>query len=346
MTISQPDILFDTCGRPLQSLRISVIDRCDLRCNYCMPEEQYVWLPRQEILRFEEIERLVGVFAKLGVKKVRLTGGEPLLRRNLENLVERVSHLNGIDDLALTTNATQLESMALPLRQAGLQRITVSLDTLQRDRFKAFARRDELDSVIAGIRAAASVGFQSVKINTVVMKDFNDDELLSMIEFGKEVGAEVRFIEYMDVGGATRWKMEKVVSKSDILCQLEEHCGPVQADEPQGSAPAQRFRLADGTALGIIASVTEPFCSTCDRGRITADGMWYLCLYGQTGLDLKQLLREEAADEELAAAIRQSWQGRDDRGAEVRAGIADRSALFQVEELKEDPHREMHTRGG
>jgi cyclic pyranopterin phosphate synthase len=336
----------DTLGRSLRSLRLSVIDRCDLRCNYCMPEEKYVWLPRQQILSFEELERLVRTFTGLGVDRLRLTGGEPLLRRDIVDLVRRLSAVPGIEDVALTTNATQLASLASGLREAGLHRVTVSLDSLRRERFKELTRRDELERVVGGIRAAAASGFRSLKINSVVMKGFNEDEVCDLVDFGREVGAEVRFIEYMDVGGATRWQMDRVYAKTEILAALESRFGPIVEAEPQSAAPARRYRLPDGTTVGIIASVTEPFCQSCDRGRVTADGMFFKCLYGQDGLDLKSLLREGAADAELATALRQCWSARTDRAAEERAGSSDRNALFQIDELKQDPHREMHTRGG
>ncbi|NKB71854.1 MAG: GTP 3',8-cyclase MoaA [Candidatus Latescibacteria bacterium] len=338
--------LLDRRGRPLGSLRVSVIDRCDLRCNYCMPEEEYTWLPTADILTFDEIERLVGVFVGLGAGKVRLTGGEPLLRGRLTELVERLAVLPGLEDLALTTNATQLARFAQPLQRAGLQRVTVSLDSLQPDRFKALTRRDTLDRVLEGIRAGGAAGFAEVKINTVVMRGFNDDELIGLIEFGRQVGAQVRFIEYMDVGGATQWALGRVFSQAEILDRLQAYYGKIEPVGPQGSAPAQRFQLPDGTRFGIIASVSEPFCQACDRSRLTADGMWYLCLYAQGGIDLRQALRQGATSAELEAQIAQVWSGRLDRGAEERSGNADRGALYQVEELQQDPHREMHTRGG
>ncbi len=340
------DTLQDQLGRPLSSLRISVIDRCDLRCSYCMPEEDYAWLSHQDILSFDEIEQLVDAFTRTGVRRVRLTGGEPLLRGQLVELIERLAQNLRLEDLALTTNATQLERWAVPLRQAGLQRVTISLDSLRPERFAALTRRDVLDQVLAGIRAAAEAGFQNLKINTVVMRGFNDDEIIALIEFGNEVGAEVRFIEYMDVGGATQWSMGEVFPKDEILARLEACYGAVQVAGEQGAAPAQRFLLPDGTHLGIIASVTEPFCRACDRSRLTADGMWYLCLYAHSGIDLKKILRQGGSSDDLIAAIRKTWQQRADRGAEERLESPARSVLYQVEELKADPHREMHTRGG
>ena len=338
--------LLDRHGRPLGSLRLSVIDRCDLRCNYCMPEEDYTWLPTADILSFDEIERVVGAFVGLGAGKVRLTGGEPLLRGRLPQLVERLAVLPGLEDLALTTNATGLARWARPLRRAGLQRVTVSLDSLQEDRFKALTRRDALAQVLEGIRAGAEAGFDELKINTVVMRGFNDDEIVSLIEFGREVGAQVRFIEYMDVGGATQWSLGRVFTQADILARLEAYYGKVEAVGEQASAPAQRFRLPDGTCFGVIASVSQPFCRACDRSRLTADGLWYLCLYAQGGIDLRRALRRGVSSEELALQIAQVWSQRRDRGAEERSGQPDRGALYQVEELQQDPHREMHTRGG
>src|SRR5437016_4573533 len=246
------DVVHDTLRRPLASLRLSVTDRCNLRCRYCMPEDDYAWLPRTSILTFEEIERLTGVFAGL-------------------------------------------------------------------------------------------------KLNAVVIRGFNDDELTDLIEFARAHDAEVRFIEYMDVGGATRWSRDQVVSQQDMLDVLARRYGAIEPVRPTGDdgrAPAERFRLADGTTFGIIASVTAPFCRTCDRSRITADGTWFLCLYAGAGIDLREPLRRGAPDEELASLIRETWQGRKDRGAEERLGVADRGALYRIESLRADPHREMHTRGG
>jgi cyclic pyranopterin phosphate synthase len=343
---AQATAFLDRMDRPLSSLRVSVVDRCDLRCTYCMPEDDYAWLPKKDILSLDEVATLVDAFAESGVVKVRLTGGEPLLRKGLTELVRHLARNPRIEDLALTTNATQLARFSAPLCAAGLQRVTVSLDSLVPDRFAKLTRRPVLDQVLSGIRAAASENFEELKINTVVMKGFNDDELVDLIEFGREVGAEVRFIEYMDVGGATQWTKEKVVSRMDILAHLEDHYGRVIVEDDQGSAPAQRFVLANGTRFGIVASVTKPFCSACDRSRLTADGMWYLCLYGQDGMALKEILRSGGSRDELVAAIQYGWEQRADRGAEERLATPSRGVFYQVEELKLDPHREMHTRGG
>jgi len=341
-----PDAVRDTLQRPLESLRLSVTDRCNLRCRYCMPEDEYVWLPRASILTFEEMTRLVRVFADLGVRKVRLTGGEPLLRHDLPALVRMLAAVPAVDDLALTTNGLLLAQQAAALRAAGLQRVTVSLDTLRPERMLAFAKSARHADVLAGIRAARDAGFDRLKLNTVVIRGFNDDELVDLLEFGRAADAEVRFIEYMDVGGATRWSADQVVSQRDMLEALTRRYGPITTLAGDGRAPAERFRLADATTFGIIASVTAPFCRTCDRSRVTADGTWFLCLYAGKGVDLREPLRGGATDEELAALIRATWQGRTDRGAEERLGVADRGALYRIDSLRADPHREMHTRGG
>lgn len=338
-------MLLDQFQRPLRNLRLSVTDRCNLRCSYCMPEPEYVWLPREDILQFEEIERLVDVFLHLGVDKLRLTGGEPLLRRNLPALVERLTARSGIRDLAMTTNGVLLAPQAQALADAGLHRLTVSLDTLQADRFQQLTRSHDLPRVLEGIAVAAPL-FPGLKIDTVVIRGTNDDELVDLIEFGRGYGAEVRFIEYMDVGGATQWSMERVVSRSEILAGLAVHYGPIAPVQESSSAPADRYRLPDGTVFGIISSTTEPFCEDCDRSRLTADGMWYLCLYAPVGLDLRGSLREGATPDALAALIGATWEARRDRGAEARLAGRDRAPLIPIESLRRDPHLEMHTRGG
>ncbi len=340
------ELVHDALHRPLGSLRLSVTDRCNLRCRYCMPEDEYVWLPRTSILTFEEIARLVGVFARLGVDKIRLTGGEPLLRHDLPALVQMIARDRRITDLAMTTNGLLLASQAAPLRAAGLARVTVSLDTLRPDRMLAFAKSPRHADVLEGIAAARQAGFAKLKLNAVVIRGFNDDELADLIEFARGHDAEVRFIEYMDVGGATRWSQDQVVTQQEMLELLGRRYGAIEPLTADGRAPADRFRLADGTTFGIIASVTAPFCRTCDRSRITADGTWFLCLYAGQGIDLRKPLRHGASDQELGALVRDAWQGRTDRGAEERLGVADRGALYRIESLKADPHREMHTRGG
>jgi cyclic pyranopterin phosphate synthase len=335
----------DRHQRPLRNLRLSVTDRCNLRCSYCMPEADYVWLPREDILHFEEIERLVDVFLDLGVDKVRLTGGEPLLRRDVPELVRRLAARPRIADLAMTTNGVLLAAHARTLKDAGLHRLTVSLDTLDAARFKALTRSDELDRVLAGIAEAAPL-FQGLKIDTVVIRGVNDDELVPLLEFGARHQAEVRFIEYMDVGGATHWSMDRVVSRREMLERLAAHYGSTEPIVESSSAPADRFRLPDGRRFGIISSTTEPFCHACDRSRLTADGLWYLCLYAPRGTDLRKALRSGASDDELAEIIRSTWMRRADRGAEARLASGDRSSLIPLDRLRTDPHLEMHTRGG
>jgi cyclic pyranopterin phosphate synthase len=338
--------LRDGFGRPLRSLRISVTDRCNMRCRYCMPEQQYVWLPRQSILSFEEIDRLVGIFTALGVEKLRLTGGEPLLRHDLPKLVALLRRHPELRDIALTTNGILLARHATDLRAAGLDRVTVSLDTLRPHRMLEFARSAQHSDVLQGIRAAQAAGLAPIKLNVVVIGGYNDDEITDLIEFGRRQGAEVRFIEYMDVGGATRWSMEQVVSQREILETVGRHYGPITAVDQPDSAPAERFALPDGTEFGVIASTTAPFCRTCDRSRLTADGTWLLCLYGEDGLDLREMLRDGSSDAVIAGRIAEAWRARTDRGAEERAQAPDRRALYQLESLRADPHREMHTRGG
>lgn len=336
----------DALGRPLRNLRISVTDRCNLRCQYCMPEEEYTWLPREDLLQFEEISALVEIFAELGVDKIRLTGGEPLLRRDLSALVRMLVAKPLIRDLAITTNGVLLAEHAQALSDAGLHRVTVSLDTLRPERFKQLTRRDALAQVLEGIERAGRAGFKGLKLNAVVVQGTNDDELVDLVDYGRRVGAEVRFIEYMDVGGATLWSMDKVLPREGILERLQRSYGAIEPVVAEVSAPADRFRLSDGTVFGIISSTTAPFCRACDRSRLTADGMWYLCLYAKAGTDLRGPLRRGASHDELKSLIVPAWQGRTDRGAEERLGLKQRSPLVQVGDLRKDPHLEMHTRGG
>ena len=335
----------DVHGRPLRNLRLSVTDRCNLRCQYCMPEEEYLWLPREDILHFEEIELLVDLFLDLGVDKVRLTGGEPLLRRDLPDLVARLARRDRIRDLAMTTNGVLLKGAAEDLKRAGLHRITVSLDTLDRERFKQLARFDELDRVKAGLEAAATC-FPGFKMDTVVIRGVNDEEMIPLLDYAGTLGAELRFIEYMDVGGATHWTTSQVFSLSDMLARVADHYGPVTPIEERSSAPADRFRLPSGQIFGIIASTTQPFCADCDRSRLTADGLWYLCLYAARGIDLRGPLRGGAGPASLKELITGVWHARTDRGAEHRVAARERSTLIPLTALKRDPHLEMHTRGG
>jgi cyclic pyranopterin phosphate synthase len=339
-------VIRDTFARPLRNLRLSVTDRCNLRCAYCMPEEEYAWLPRADILTFEETARLIDVFADLGVDKVRLTGGEPLLRKNLAHLVKLIAAESRIRDLAITTNGILLGQEAQALRDAGIHRVTVSLDTLKPDRFQALTRRDSFAQVLEGIETVRAMRWPGLKLDTVVMRGVNDDELVDLMEFARRMFAEIRFIEYMDVGGATRWSMDKVVSRAEILERLRARYGRIEDILEASSAPADRFRLADGLTFGIISSTTAPFCSSCDRSRLTADGQWLLCLYATTGMDLRKPLRDGTSKDDLSDLIRSSWTARRDRGAEDRLLLTDRQPLVQITELKAKPHLEMHTRGG
>jgi cyclic pyranopterin phosphate synthase len=339
-------VVQDVHQRALRNLRISVTDRCNLRCAYCMPEEDYVWLPRAQILHFEEVSALADIFLDLGVDKIRLTGGEPLLRRDLGALIRLLAGKPRLRDLAITTNGVLLAEQAGSLKEAGLHRVTVSLDTLRPDRFTALTRRANHAQVLEGIAAVPAAGFAGTKLDTVVLRGVNDDELADLIEYGKTVPAEIRFIEYMDVGGATRWSMDKVVSRTEMLEMLGRRYGQIEPVVEESTAPADRYALPDGTVFGIISSTTEPFCASCDRSRLTADGMWYLCLYAQQGIDLREPLRRGGSRDELKALIIDGWKRRADRGAEQRLRLRDRTPLVQIGRLREDPHLEMHTRGG
>ena len=313
-----------------------------------MPEREYVWLPRADVLSYEEIGSIVDVLLDAGVDKVRLTGGEPLARADLPLLVRMLADKPALRDLSLTTNGVLLAEQAVALKRAGLGRVTVSLDTLRPDRFHALTSRDAHGDVLAGIQAARDAGLGPLKIDTVVMRGQNDDEIADLLAFGREVGAEVRFIEYMDVGGATRWAPSAVVSRAEVLAAIARAHGGVEPAPTgaRGSDPAERFVLRDGTRFGIIASTTAPFCRACDRARLTADGIWLSCLYAREGVDLRALLRGGGGPAAVAAAIARAWEQRADRGAEERLFAAGRGPIIPVEALRRDPHLEMHTRGG
>jgi GTP 3',8-cyclase len=331
-----------------------VTDRCNLRCSYCMPETDYRWLPRGALLDYDEITRLVDRFVELGVDRVRLTGGEPLLRRDLASLVRRLVARPELREVALTTNGLLLAAQAQALAEAGLSRLTVSLDTLDPVRFEKLTargpkpiRRREHRAVLEGIAEARRVGLGAdLKIDTVVIRGMNDDEIADLVAFGRDEAVEVRFIEYMDVGGATQWSGEQVVTREAILAAVRARHGAVHPVPGRGSAPAERFALSDGTTFGVIASTTAPFCGACDRSRLTADGTWYHCLYAARGVDLKTPLRRGDDDEALARLLATQWQARRDRGAEERVGLADRGSFVPIEALRADPRLEMHTRGG
>lgn len=344
------DSVADVFGRPLRSLRLSVTDRCNLRCKYCMPEQDYVWLPREDVLTYEEMATLTGYFTDLGVDRVRLTGGEPLLRRDLSRLIRLLLQNRLVTEIALTTNGILLAEQAEALYEAGLHRVTISLDTLRPERFRQLTRRDEYARVMEGIESVGRAGFTGLKLDTVAIRGFNDDELVALIEFAKQVQAEVRFIEYMDVGGANDWSQQQVFSRTEMLTLLSRHYGVIEPMLERGAAPAQRYLLPDGTTFGIIPSTTTPFCATCDRSRVTADGMWYRCLYATTGTDLRTPLHAGAQADEMRALLRAGWEGRSDRGAEERKALERDGlrvgGLIGIEKLRENPHLEMHARGG
>jgi cyclic pyranopterin phosphate synthase len=308
----------DIFQRPIRDLRISVTDRCNFRCSYCMPFDEYKWMDRQEVLRFEEIERLARVFVSLGIEKIRLTGGEPLVRRNLHTLVGRLATIQGLD-LTLTTNGALLAEQAHELRAAGLQRVNVSIDTLRPNRFKELTKRGELDKVLDGLFTAKKVGMAPIKINAVVIRGLNDDEILDLVTLARDNGFEMRFIEYMDVGNANAWSLEKTVTKREILDIVHARFPVREVGRANGSAPAVDYEFLDGAGqIGIIGSVTEPFCSSCTRVRLTADGKLVTCLFAESGFDLKTMLRSGASDGELEERIAAIWAGRTDRYSDIR----------------------------
>lgn len=310
-----------------------------------MPEADYVWLPRTELLTFEELGRIVDAFIDRGVTRVRITGGEPLLRRGLPELVAMLAARPALRDIALTTNGVRLAAHAHALREAGLRRVTVSVDTLRAETFRTLTRSADHAAALEGIAAARRVGLP-VKLNTVVIRGVNDDELPDLLAFAEQHAAEVRFIEYMDVGGATHWSADAVVPREEILARITAARGPVTPLAGRAHAPAERFQLGDGMRFGVIASTTAPFCGTCDRSRLTADGAWFTCLYATRGIDLKGPVRGGATGAQLAALIHARWASRDDRGAELRRAEAIRGPLHSLPMLRKNVHLEMHTRGG
>jgi cyclic pyranopterin phosphate synthase len=311
-----------------------------------MPEKAYTWIPKQSLLTFEEISVLVDHFGALGVERYRLTGGEPLLRKDLPELIRMLTHKQHVRDLSLTTNGVFLAKLAPVLYDAGLHRITLSLDTLDKQRFERISGRDELEAVLTSLDTIQKIGFVGTKLNMVVVRGLNEDEIVPMFEFAKRTKCEIRYIEYMDVGGATRWRAESVVSGKEVLQIISAAHGPVRRLEKNERHPADRFATRDGTVFGIVSSTTKPFCGDCDRSRITADGQWLLCLYARSGIDLRAHLRSGATGREIQTTILSAWKLRQDRGAEERLDLASRGPLYPLEELQESPHLEMHTRGG
>jgi cyclic pyranopterin phosphate synthase len=311
--------VLDLLKRPMRDLRISVTDRCNFRCAYCMPFDEYIWIERQEVLSFEEIERLARLFLQFGIEKIRLTGGEPLVRKDLDRLIHRLANLDGIKDLSLTTNGALLLEQADRLYQSGLRRINISIDSLKPDRFQALTKRGNLSEVLSGLFAAKKAGFAPIKINAVIIRGTNDDEILDLVEFARSNSFEMRFIEYMDVGNANAWTLEKTVTKKEILDRVNSRFPVREIGRANGSAPAVDYEFLDGAGeIGIIGSVTEPFCSSCTRIRLTADGKLVTCLFAESGFDLKKLLRSGVSDDEIAGHIQAIWGGRTDRFSDLR----------------------------
>jgi cyclic pyranopterin phosphate synthase len=314
----------DVFVRPLHDLRVSVTDRCNFRCVYCMPKEvfgkDFQFLPRAEILSFEEIERLVRVFVGLGVRKVRLTGGEPLVRRNIERLVEMLAKVSDLD-LTLTTNGSLLASKARMLRDAGLKRVTVSLDSLDDAVFKSMNDVDfPVARVLEGIDAAEAAGLAPVKVNMVVKRGLNDDSILPMARHFRGTGRILRFIEYMDVGSSNGWRLNDVVSAREIIATIDRELPLEPIGKNYPGEVAERWRYRDGTGeIGVIASVTQAFCADCTRARLSADGSLYTCLFATQGHDLRPLVRGAATDAEIADAVAAIWTARDDRYSELRS---------------------------
>ncbi len=314
----------DQLGRPMRDLRVSVTDRCNFRCTYCMPREvfgrDFQFLPRQELLTFEEITRVVRVFARCGVRKVRLTGGEPLARRHVERLVRMLAGIDGIDDVAMTTNGSLLARKAVALRAAGLRRITVSLDSLDDAVLRAMSDVDiTVRQVLEGVEAARAAGFVPIKLNVVVRRGVNDDGVVELARYGRDQGHTVRFIEYMDVGTTNGWTLQDVVTASEIVQRLGAEWPLEPLESLYGGEVATRYRYRDGAGeVGIIASVTRPFCQTCTRARLSPVGELYTCLFAGQGRDVRSLLRSGADDTELEAFIRGTWRARSDRYSERR----------------------------
>ena len=315
----------DLRGRELRDLRVSVTDRCNLRCTYCMPREvfgtDFPFLERDELLTFEEIARLVRVMVGLGVEKVRLTGGEPLLRRDLPELVGMLAGIEGLRDLALTTNAVLLPRYADELAAAGLDRVTVSLDALDDATHRAVADADvPVASVLAGIDAALAAGLGPVKVNTVLQRGVNDGEVEALAAFGRDRGVTVRFIEFMDVGTTNRWRRDRVVPAAEVVARISARWPLEPLDPVRPGEVAERYRYVDGAGeVGVIASVTRPFCGTCTRARLSAVGELFTCLFAATGTDLRTALRAGGDDDAVLAAIGGVWAARDDRASELRA---------------------------
>ncbi|MFS0576020.1 GTP 3',8-cyclase MoaA [Sporosarcina sp. 179-K 3D1 HS] len=317
------EAILDKLGRPIRDLRISVTDRCNFRCSYCMPKEifgdDYVFLPKDELLTFEEVERLARLFASLGVKKLRLTGGEPLLRRGLPELIRKLMDVRGIEDIGLTTNGVLLRQHARALYDAGLRRLNISLDALEPDTFGEInGRGTGPELILSHVDYAKDIGFD-IKVNMVVQKGVNESEILPMAAFFKERGITLRFIEFMDVGNDNAWSFRKVVTKKEIFDILNTSYAMEPVDEDYYGEVAKRYRYKDnGSEVGFITSVSESFCATCTRARLSSDGKLYTCLFASEGFDLRELVRKGQSDEELLEAISDVWNRRTDRYSDER----------------------------
>ncbi|EJV82724.1 TPA: GTP 3',8-cyclase MoaA [Bacillus thuringiensis] len=329
-------VTLDKLQRPLKDLRISVTDRCNFRCRYCMPEEifgpDYSFLSNDKILSFDEIERITRIFVSLGVRKLRITGGEPLLRRGLPKLIERLNKIDGVEDIGLTTNGSLLKKFAPDLYKAGLSRVTVSLDSLEEDRFFYLnGNRSKVQRVLEGIQAAAEVGMK-IKINMVVQKGKNEQDILQMAQYFKENKHILRFIEYMDVGNYNGWELGEVISKQEIVDTIHQVMPLERIEANYSGEVATRYRyIGSDEEIGIISSVTDSFCSSCTRARISAEGKLYTCLFASKGNDLRELLRSEHTDEDITDVVRDIWNNREDRYSDERLNHTNKKAIPKIE---------------
>ncbi|WP_342379214.1 GTP 3',8-cyclase MoaA [Bacillus thuringiensis] len=329
-------VTLDKLQRPLKDLRISVTDRCNFRCRYCMPEEifgpDYSFLSNDKILSFDEIERITRIFVSLGVRKLRITGGEPLLRRGLPQLIERLNKIDGVEDIGLTTNGSLLKKFAPDLYKAGLSRVTVSLDSLEEERFFYLnGNRSKVQRVLEGIQAAAEVGMK-IKINMVVQKGKNEQDILQMAQYFKENKHILRFIEYMDVGNYNGWELKEVVSKQEIVDMIHQVMPLERIEANYAGEVATRYRyIGSNEEIGVISSVTDSFCSSCTRARISAEGKFYTCLFASKGNDLRDLLRSDYTDEEITDVVRDIWNNREDRYSDERLSNSNKKAMPKIE---------------
>ncbi|MGN4445143.1 GTP 3',8-cyclase MoaA [Bacillus cereus group sp. MYBK79-1] len=329
-------VTLDKLQRPLKDLRISVTDRCNFRCRYCMPEEifgpDYSFLSNDKILSFDEIERITRIFVSLGVRKLRITGGEPLLRKGLPELIERLNKIDGVEDIGLTTNGSLLKKFAPDLYKAGLSRVTVSLDSLEEERFFYLnGNRSKVQRVLEGIQAAAEVGMK-IKINMVVQKGKNEQDVLQMAQYFKENKHILRFIEYMDVGNYNGWELKEVVSKQEIVDAIHQVMPLERIEANYTGEVATRYRyVGSDEEIGIISSVTDSFCSSCTRARISAEGKLYTCLFASKGNDLRELLRSEYTDEEITDVVRDIWNNREDRYSDERLSNTSKKRVPKIE---------------